>query len=103
MNEAEFQRAIIEAAKYTGWLVFHAKPAQLGGSWATHFDGDVGFPDLVLAHSDRGLLFAELKTERGKVTPGQRSWLNVLEDSGAEAHLWRPQDWDTIVARLMGE
>lgn len=104
MTEAQFQQAIIECARWAGgWLVFHPRPAQTGGRWSTPYIGDAGFPDLVLVHRDRGTIFAELKTDRGKVTPGQRAWLNALEDSGAEAYLWRPQDWDSITARLMGE
>ena len=102
MTEAEFQRAVVELAKWCGWLVFHPRPAQRSGSWATHFDGDAGFPDLVLAHAERGVVFAELKAERGRVSPGQRVWLNTLEDAEQTAVVWRPSDWEAIVSRLQG-
>ena len=103
MTEAEFQRAVMELAKWCGWLTYHPRPAQTGGRWSTAYTGDAGFPDLVLAHRDRGTIFAELKTQRGRPTPGQRAWLNVLEDAGQEAYLWCPEHWDAITARLMGE
>lgn len=102
MTEAEFQQAVIDTANWTGWLVFHPRPAQTGGRWGTAFTGHPGFPDLVLVHRDRGVIFAELKSERGKTTPGQRQWLNALEDANAETYLWRPQDFDFIVDRLRG-
>jgi hypothetical protein len=102
MSEAELQRAVIELAKWCGWMVVHFKPAQRSGSWATHFDGDVGFPDLVLAHPERGVVFAELKTARGKVTAGQQAWLCALSDAGQDAVVWRPDDWPTILQRLQG-
>lgn len=103
MTEAEFQQAVIDVANWTGWLIFHPRPAQTGGRWSTAFTGHPGFPDLLLVHRDHGIIFAELKADRGKTTPGQRQWLNTLEDANAEVYLWRPQDFDWIVQRLKGE
>lgn len=57
-----------------------------------------GFPDLVLARER--VVFAELKSERGKVQPEQSDWLERLRAAGAEAHLWRPSSWDDVVAVL---
>lgn len=103
MTEAEFQEAVIELAKWAGWRVYHARPCQVRpGRWATAFTGDPGFPDLLLAHDTRGVLFAELKTDRGVASTGQQEWLWTLREAGAEAHLWRPRDMETIVARLQG-
>lgn len=102
MTEAEFQHAIVQLAGYLGWTYYHARPAQRDGRWATHFDGAPGFPDLVLVHPDRGVIFAEIKTDRGRVTPGQRLWLNRLDEAGQNAVVWRPQDWQTITDTLKG-
>lgn len=102
VTEAEFQHAVIGLAQYTGWLVFHPRPAQRNTTWATHFDGNAGFTDLVLCHPERGVVFAELKTAKGKVTAGQQAWLNALSAAGQEAVVWRPDDWPIILRRLQG-
>lgn len=101
INERQFQAAIIELAKWEGWLVYHPLPAQNSrGGWRTAQTGDTGFPDLVLAHPTRGVIFAELKTAIGKVTPNQWAWIDALEKAGAEVHVWRPTDIQTIRTRL---
>ena len=103
MTEAQFLGFVTDLAKWCGWLVFHPTPALTpAGQWRTHYSGHAGFPDLVLVHPTRGVIFAELKTERGKVTAGQRQWLNALDDAGATAVVWRPQDTDTIKNILRG-
>lgn len=102
ISETAFQHQVEHLAHVFGWRLFHAKPAQLpNGRWVTNQSGDAGFPDLVLAHPSRGVIFAELKTQLGRITPGQRAWLNVLEAAGAETYIWRPSDFDDIKNRLM--
>jgi len=102
MTEAEFQSKVIDLAKWCGWRVFHPRPAQIGseGRWATHYTGDAGFPDLVLCHPRKGVLFAELKSDKGRVSTAQTMWLTELVDAGAEVHLWQPKHWPEIEARL---
>ena len=104
INEAALQAAVIELARMTGWKVMHQRPAQIRpGKWVTPVTGDVGFPDLVLAHPSRGVIFAELKTAIGKVSPEQRLWHDTLKAGGAEVHVWRPADISTIRQRLQGD
>jgi len=107
MTEAELQAAIIDAAHYAGWVVHHCRAARVGtpGSerWVTPIAGDVGFPDLVLVHPSRGVLWIELKSARGKVSPAQQGWLDVLDAAGQSAGVWRPVDWtDGTVDRNLG-
>ena len=103
VSEAGFQAAIMDMAAWCGWRRFHPRAVRTADArHLTAFAGESGFPDLVLVHRDRGVIFAELKSERGKTTPGQRQWLNALEDANAETYLWRPQDFDFIVDRLRG-
>jgi hypothetical protein len=60
-----------------------------------------GFPDLVLVRPPR-LIFAELKSETGKVTDAQQAWLALLEACpGCEVYTWRPADLPAI-AELLG-
>ena len=99
-SEAVFQGKVIALAKQHDWLVFHPLTAQKKGVWSTFQSGHKGYPDLTLARAEEGVLFAELKTETGKVSADQLRWRFELEQAGAEYHLWRPSDWDLIVGRL---
>ena len=83
------------------WLVFHASPSSpRPGVWRS--DGK-GFPDLVLvstAMPSRGVIFCELKTADGKLSPEQEKYARALIAAGIEYHLWRPRDLDVIADRL---
>ena len=101
INERQFQAAVVELAKWQGWTVFHPLPAQNErGQWRTATQGDIGFPDLVLVHPERGVIFAELKTAIGKLSDAQNDWLMCLHAAGAEAYVWRPRDINDIKDRL---
>ncbi|WP_051914610.1 VRR-NUC domain-containing protein [Thermorudis peleae] len=77
-----------------GWQVYH--------TWIS-VRSPAGFPDLVLAKPGRPLILTELKTERGKLSPAQEAWLAVLQQvPGIIVRVWRPSDWDEIVAALQG-
>ena len=47
-----------------------------------------GFPDLVAVC--RGVMFRELKSEKGKLTKAQQEWLDALTNAGGDAGVWRP-------------
>jgi hypothetical protein len=49
------------------------------------------------------LVAAELKTEQGRLGPGQREWLAALAAVGAEVAVWTPADWPQIEATLRGQ
>ena len=92
-TEAEFQRAVVNLAKSYGWgLQYHTFDSRLSAK---------GFPDLVLCNGRR-VVFAELKSARGKASEEQLAWLAALGDAGEEAFLWRPGDWDEIEGVLSG-
>lgn len=100
MLEAQFQATVIQLAKVNHWMVFHpAKMQGRDGVWRTALSGNKGFPDLVLAHKERGLIMAELKSETGKVSFDQQMWMTNLA-SWAECYIWRPKDLDAIAERL---
>lgn len=90
MSEASFQGALIEYAEVMGWKTYHTRDSR--GSTA-------GYPDLTLVRDNR-LIFAELKTETGRVSPAQRDWIEALSAAGAEVHIWRPTDWNDITETL---
>lgn len=99
MNERMFQDQVVHIARMNGWSAFHASPHLVRpGVWRS--DGQ-GYPDLCLAHPTRGLIFCELKTEKGKMSPAQKKWQLALLPH-AEWYLWRPSDLDKIAKRLGG-
>ena len=91
MKEAEFQVAVINLAETLKWRVFHCGRSDLSTrNWTAR-----GFPDLVLAR-DCKVIFAELKSEDGRLAIDQKKWGKILPNW----HLWRPSDWDEIQAIL---
>jgi hypothetical protein len=75
ISEKEFQNKVVALAIMYGWRVTHFRASQVGGKWMTAIQGHSGFPDLVLAHENKGLVFAELKTDKGRLDPAQITWL----------------------------
>ena len=102
VNEKALQQQVVDLARMRGWLVAHFRPAlDQHGRWRTPLQGDTGFPDLVLVRSPR-VIFAELKSDRGRATPAQREWLDRLSqcDIAPETGVWRPRDFDELAERL---
>ena len=88
MKESYFQSQVIMLAKLHGWLVMHTRAVEIRpGVWKTPLQGHAGFPDLVLVHPDRGLIFAELKSDKGKLSAMQIVWSEALTIAGQEVYL----------------
>lgn len=100
LTEQQYQQRIIDLAHLTGWKVSHFRPAQNSrGQWRTPVAADgTGFPDLVLARD--AVLFWEIKTDTGRVSPAQKTWIALLTAAGAEARIIRPSDWEFVQQRL---
>jgi VRR-NUC domain len=81
-SETQFQQAIVDLARALGWLVYHTHDSRHSAP---------GFPDLVLVRNG-SLIFAELKTERGRVSGAQEEWLRNLAD--VEGVVWEGSDDD---------
>jgi hypothetical protein len=79
ITEKEWQAQVCKLAYYYGYLAYHTHDSRKSAS---------GFPDLCLV--GKRVIFAELKSETGKVSPNQQMWLDALRAAGAEAYLWRP-------------
>jgi hypothetical protein len=95
-SEKCFLGQVRDLARLLGYACYHTFHSK---------HSEPGFPDLVLGrppnHDCRGrLVFAELKTDSGKLTPEQERWLWLLEKCGAECYLWTPSAWDDIVKTL---
>ena len=104
--EREFQQQVIDLARIFHWRVAHFRPAQTTKGWRTAVSADgMGFPDLVLARElDDGnfvCIMAELKSKKGKLSDWQKEWLKALiKVEGIFVFLWRPGDFDDILATL---
>lgn len=90
VSEKDWQAQVLTIARTAGWMVFH--PFDSRRSTA-------GFPDLTLVRGPR-LIFAELKTQKGRVSVEQQKWLDALREASAEVFVWRPSDLNSVVACL---
>lgn len=96
MSEEDLLRAVVDLAQLLGILVHHSRPALTGKGWRTAIVGDKGLPDLILVGA-RGVLYRELKADKGRVRPEQHDWLTRLEQAGQDAAVWRPGAWPTQI------
>jgi len=86
-SEAHFMNRIRRRAKLLGWEDFHQQDSM--GTRA-------GLPDLILVRPPR-VIFAELKSEHGRLTPAQRHTLaQLMGCPGIETYVWRPRDMQDI-------
>jgi hypothetical protein len=90
-EERDFQKGVLDLAALYSWIAYHTHDSRRS---------QAGFPDLVLVRDDR-LIFAELKSEKGRATKEQEEWLGALCNvSGVSVYLWRPSDMDEIIELL---
>lgn len=90
ISEKRLQDAITDAARGTGWYVYHTHIAKRSAE---------GYPDLTMANPRLGRhLWVELKREmkdgrRSSLTTAQVEVLDILAGVHAEVYLWLPRDW----------
>ena len=100
-TEREFQDAVVQLAQLCGWWIYHTHDSRRSAP---------GFPDLVLAKQGR-VVFAELKSQRGRVSEPQRAWLDALaprvgQPASHAAYVWRAgneRDWRELERVLTGD
>jgi len=91
VSEKHFQAQILQLAKLSGWRCYHTFDSRRSAA---------SFPDLVLVRPPL-VVFAELKSEGGKLRPEQAAWLQALRGcESVHAGLWRPGDWQDIEEML---
>ena len=101
-TERDFQRSVTDMLEAAGFRWYHSADSRRDRA---------GFPDIVATDGSR-ILFAELKSEDGEVSPAQKGWLNDLwlvserarrESRGGaslfpavDVRTWRPSQLDEI-------
>jgi hypothetical protein len=91
VTEKQLQAQVLDLAHVLGWMTYH--------SWIS-IRSAPGWPDLVLLRPPR-IIFAELKTQNGRVNVAQHQWLDALGDCpGVEVFCWRPSDLEAIAELL---
>lgn len=117
MSEAQLQAAIVECAETFGyfvawipdWLYALAIKAMARGRRGDRQWSPPGFPDLVIMQGlndprrPARLIFAELKSDTGRLRVPQHDWLRGLQRiPGIEVYVWRPDDWlDGTVDKIL--
>ena len=102
ITERQFADKVAYVARLYGWRIAHFRPARTVHGWRTPvgYDG-AGYPDLVLVHPTRGLVwFRELKVGRRPLEPEQVHWRDWLVGAGANYDVWRSTEWADIVRAL---
>jgi hypothetical protein len=112
MSERQFQKAVIEMAQRLGWRVaWFPDEGYRELVKAGRFDAlpDAGYPDLTLVRIGGGrarLIFAELKSARGRLRPEQEAWCEALVAVEGAApwtvsyRVWKPHQMDEIEETL---
>ena len=90
-TERDFQNSVVELARIHHWNVYSIPDSRLVSL--------SGFPDLTLWRG-RQFFFAELKTDKGKVTEIQERVHAELRQAAQIVVVWRPKDWDEIERTL---
>lgn len=108
MSEAEFSKIVIDIAQLNGFRVAHFRAAKVTRGGVEKYETPIaadgkGFPDLVLAKAGRPVIYAELKSESGKVRPEQVEWLELLRLTPSQVFVWRPSQLDEITRILGGD
>jgi hypothetical protein len=90
LSEREWQRTVVDLARQLGWrLTYHTHDSRKSAH---------GFPDLVLVRER--ILYLELKSEGGKVSPAQQEWLDALNAADGEAYVIRPRHLSQLATIL---
>jgi hypothetical protein len=90
MTERQLQQSVTDLCRLLGLYAYHTRDSR--GSMA-------GFPDLVIV--GESILYAELKTDRGRLTVDQVAWQRAILAADGRWVLWRPVNWHSGDIRQM--
>ncbi|KKK55200.1 hypothetical protein LCGC14_3076950 [marine sediment metagenome] len=122
LKESDFASWFEDLLDTYGYKWMHPRPARVkrGGVeiYETAYSGHKGYLDYTIAHEvKQRLIFAELKSETGKLSPDQQLWIDTLKECqrqitltpvpipigrklklfySFEVYVWRPSQRDEI-------
>lgn len=103
-SEVEWQAQVVQLAGMLGWRHNHTRRSIGKGRKWTTATSVVGWPDLELWHEQQQrVIYAELKTRTGRLTPEQKATLISLARAGCEVAVWRPADLPDVHEALQGK
>ena len=95
VTEADLREQVRDLCKLFGW--------DMKFTWSS-IHSPKGMLDLLLINREqKRVIFAELKSEKGKMTPEQQETFDELQACGQECYLWRPGDIESIASLLKQE
>lgn len=103
LTERDFQATVEDLAARLGWHIFHVAQSTIQLADGTRI-GDKkakGFPDLVLVRER--IIYRELKLDRSYLDQAQKAWQQWLEDAGADVGVWRPHQFDSVIAPTLAK
>ena len=97
MPEKQLQQQVLDAARYLGYMCYHTYDARRS---------EPGFPDAILLGTGPRagrLVVLECKTETGRLTQAQLTWLGAwMQVPAAVVMVVRPRDVDEVLQVLQG-
>lgn len=90
MTEREWQAKVVTYCQWLHLRYYHTFDSRRSVA---------GFPDLVIVGPDV-VLYAELKSDKGRLTNAQMDWIASLQHADQLAYVWRPRDWDAVQVAL---
>lgn len=95
LTEKQWQAQVVTEASRFGFWCYHTHDSRRSTA---------GLPDLLLVHPVRRLIvWAELKTDRGKLSHAQVDAIAIMRSAGADVRVWRPADADAVWAFIAGK
>lgn len=92
VTEDALLRAVTDALTLAKYRWYHPRRSDKALTM-----GHPGFPDILATNGIRCLAL-ELKREDGRLTEGQREWIEALHLRTVEALVIRPRDLDSFIA-----
>lgn len=92
VTEKEWSRQVENIARQFGWEGFHTYRSE---------KSPAGFPDWTFWRPGE-LIFVELKTMIGKLSPRQEEVITGMRGGGGRVYVWRPDDLEEVASVLSG-